>query len=123
MSPNTDTGGAYIGAKPARKKVLGVCRQLNELVATLPPFIRPEALVHQVNQVLRGWANYFCYGTYTSTFNIVNIHANRRVRQWLCRKSKIKGLGYRQYPDSYLERELGLLNLNRFRRRHSWAKP
>ncbi len=116
------TGGAYIGARPARKKVLGVCRQLNELVGRLPPFIRPEALVYQVNQVLRGWANYFCFGTYTSAFNLVNIHVNRRVRQWLCRKFEIKGLGYSQYPDSYLERELGLLNLTRFRRRYSWAK-
>ncbi len=52
----------------------------------------------------------------------MNIHVNRRVRQWLCRKFEIKGLGYSQYPDSYLERELGLLNLTRFRRRYSWAK-
>jgi hypothetical protein len=94
------TGGAYIGAQPARQKVLGVCHQLNELVGGLPPFIRPEALVYQVNQVLRGWANYFCFGTYTSALNIVNIHVNRRVRQSLCRQSKIKGLGYSQYPES-----------------------
>ncbi len=117
------TGGAYLGARPARKKVLGVCHRLNELVRKLPTFIRPEAMVYQVNQVLRGWANYFCYGTYTSAFSIVNIHVNRRVRQWLCRKFETKGLGYGQYPDSYLERTLGLLNLNRFRRRHPCAKP
>ena len=53
----------------ARKKVLGVCHRLNELVGKLPTFIRPEALVYQVNQVLRGWANYFCYGTYTPAFH------------------------------------------------------
>ena len=63
------TGGAYLGARPARKKVLGVCHRLNELVGRLPTFIRPEALVYQVNQVLRGWANYFCYGTYTPAFH------------------------------------------------------
>src|SRR5271166_2115046 len=68
------TGGAYIGARPAHKKVLGVCHRLNELVAKLPPFIRPEAMVYQVNQVLRGWANYFCYGTYTSAFHLVHQH-------------------------------------------------
>ena len=117
------TGNAYMGAKPARKKVLGVCRQLNELVGKLPPNIRPEALVYQVNQVLQGWANYFCYGTYTSTFKLVNIHACRRVRRWLRRKYELRGQGYREYPDNRLERELGLLNLNRFPRRYSWAKP
>lgn len=117
------TGGAYLGARPARKKVLGVCRQLNELVGRLPPFIPPEAMVYQVNPVLRGWANYFCYGTYTPAFRIVNIHVCRRVRQWLCRKHEKRGKGTSQYPDSYLERKLGLLNLNRLPRRHPWAKP
>ncbi len=116
------TGGAYLGARPARKKVLGVCRKLNELASRLPTFIRPEAMVYQVNQVLRGWANYFCYGTYTSAFNIVHQHVCRRVRRWLCRKFQVRGQGYKQYPDSYLESKLGLLNLTRFRRRHSWAK-
>jgi RNA-directed DNA polymerase len=117
------TGGAYLGARPARKKVLGVCRQLNELVRRLPTFIRPEALVYQLNQVLRGWANYFCYGTYTSAHKIVHTHVCRRVRRWLRRKFEGDGQGYRQYPDSHLERELGLLNIRKLPRRYSWAKP
>ena len=57
-----------IWERTCAKKVLGVCHRLNELVSKLPTFIRPEAMVYQVNQVLRGWANYFCYGTYTSAF-------------------------------------------------------
>jgi RNA-directed DNA polymerase len=117
------TGGAYLGARPAHKKVFGVCRQLNELVGKLPTFIGPEALVCQVNQVLRGWANYFCYGTYTPAFHDVHRHACRRVRRWLRRKLELDGQGVGQYPDSRLQREFGLLNLERFPRRHSWAKP
>ena len=116
------TGGAYLGARPARKKVLGVCRQLNELVGKLPTFIRPEAMVYQVNQVLRGWANYFCYGTYIAAFHVVQRHACRRVRRWLRRKFEGNGQGYGQYPDSYLEQELGLLNIRKLPRRYSWAK-
>jgi hypothetical protein len=43
-----------------------------------PPFFlrwstSPEALVYQVNQVLRGWANYFGYGTSTPAFHVVHI--------------------------------------------------
>ncbi len=116
------TGGAYLGARPSRKKIAGVCHRLNELVGKLPTFIRPEALVYQVNQVLRGWANYFCYGTYTAAFHVVHRHAYRRVRRWLRRKLELDGQGISQYPDSRLEREFGLLNLDRFPRRHSWAK-
>jgi hypothetical protein len=96
------TGGAYLGARPARKKVLGVCRRLNELVGKVPTFIRPEAMVYQVNQVSRGWANYFCYGTCSSAFKIVHLHVCRRVRRWLRRKFELDGQGYSQNPDSYL---------------------
>ena len=111
-----------ISARDRRKKVLGVCRQLNEFVRKLPTFIRLEALAYQVNQVLRGWANYFCFGTYTPAFHVVHRHAYRRVRRWLRRKLELDGQGVSQYPDRRLEREFGLLNLDRFPRRHSWAK-
>jgi len=117
------TGGAYMGARPARKKVLGVCHEINDLVSKLPTFIRPEALVYQVNQVLRGWANYFCYGTYSSAFHVVHLHACRRVRRWLRRRLEGNGQGYREYPEERLEREFGLLNIRKLPRRFSWAKP
>jgi RNA-directed DNA polymerase len=116
------TGGAYLGARPARKKVLGVCHAINALVSKLPTFIRPEALVYQVNQVLRGWANYFCYGTYSSAFHVVHLHACRRVRRWLRRRLEGDGQGYREYPEERLEREFGLLNIRKLPRRFSWAK-
>jgi hypothetical protein len=115
------TGGAYVGLRPAKKKVVAVCRRLTELTRRLPPYMRPEALVHQVNQVLRGWANYFNHGTYRSAFQSVHAHACRRVRRWLRRKYAFRGEGYRQYPDQRLMRELGLLNLTRYPRGDSWA--
>jgi len=36
------TGGACLGARPARKKVFGPCHQLDELVRRLPTSVRPE---------------------------------------------------------------------------------
>jgi group II intron reverse transcriptase/maturase len=105
------TGGRYMAVRPSRKKVQGVCRQLSELVGKLPPFIRPEALVYQVNQVLRGWANYFRYGTVSPAYRAVNQHAIQRVRRWLMRKFKVRGRGCSQFPDQHLRETLGLLDL------------
>ena len=115
--------GDLDGAIRLQMEEEAVCRQLNELVRKLPTFIRPEALVYQVNQVLRGWANYFCYGTYTPAFHAVHQHVCRRVRRWLRRKFELRGQGCSQYPESDLEREFGLLNIQKLPRRYSWAKP
>jgi hypothetical protein len=88
----------------------------------LPPFIPPEALVHQVNQRLRGWANYFSYGALSPAYRALQRHARHRVRQWLQRKFKVCGRGISRFPDEYLEGTLGLVNLTQLRGPYSSAK-
>jgi len=105
------TGGAYQGARPAKKKVQSACRRINEVAAGVPLFAREEALIYQVNIVLRGWANYFSYGTLGPAYRAVHRHAVHRVRQWLGRKFKIQGRGNDRFPDQHLTQRLGLLNL------------
>jgi hypothetical protein len=114
-------GHAYLGARPAKKKVLGICRELNEVARRVPYFVRPEALVYQLNQKIRGWANYFSFGTLTPAYHIVHRHAMHRVRRWLRRKFELPGLGYRQFSIDDLEATLGLLNPLKLPRRFSWA--
>ena len=116
------TGWAYQGVRPSRSKVQRVCHQINDLVQKLPPFIRPEALVHQVNQVLRGWTNYFCHGTVSQAYRAVHQHTIHRVRQWLQRKFKLRGRGIRHFPDAHLQHGLGLFNPTTLRSNFSHAK-
>lgn len=115
------SGKAYLGLCPAKKRVVGFCRELNELAARLPTFNRPEALVYQMNQRIRGWASYFSCGTRTWAYNRVRWHSCNRVRRWLRRKFHASGQGYCQFPDQHLEHVLGLLNPWRTSRRDSWA--
>ena len=116
------TGGSHLGACPSRKKVQQVCHEVNNRVRKLPLFIRPEAVVCQVNQILRGWTNYFSYGTVSPAYRAVQQHVTHRVRQGLQRKFKIRGRGYYHYPDAYLEHDLGLLNPTRLPGNFSHAK-
>ena len=115
------TGRPYIGVRPSRKKVLSVCRELNEVAHELATWHPPETLVYRMNQVIRGWANYFSYGTLTPAYRIVHQHACHRVRRWLRRKFPTPGRGTSPFPDSHLEATLGLLNPVKLPRRHSWA--
>jgi RNA-directed DNA polymerase len=116
------TGGAYFGARPSRKKVQQVCHEINDRVRKLPLFIRPEAVVCQVNQILRGWTNYFGYGAVSPAYRAVHQHASHRVRQWLQRKFAVSGRGYYHFTGTYLEETLGLLNPTRLHGNFSSAK-
>lgn len=115
------SGHAYQGVRPSRKKVQRVCHEINDLVRKLPTFARPEAVVHQVNQVLRGWTNYFSYGTVSPAYRAVHQHAVHRVRQWLQRKFKLRGRGISQFPDEHLQQVLGLFNPTTLRSNFSHA--
>ena len=70
-------------------------------------------MVGRLNRRLRGWAHYFNLGTVSRAYHAVNYHVTSRLRRWLCRKHKVRGPGYSQYPDIRLYQELGLYQLRR----------
>jgi group II intron reverse transcriptase/maturase len=107
------TGEAYLGAKPSRKKIQRLCREISEMTGRRRTLIPVEAQVIQINQKLRGWINYFRLGTVSRAYNVVNQHVTYRLRRWLCAKHKVRGPGYSRFPDRYLYRTLGLFKLQR----------
>jgi RNA-directed DNA polymerase len=109
------TGREYIGAWPSRKKVLRLCREISDQTSAQRGLLEPEELVGGLNRTLRGWANYFSYGTVSRTYRVVNYHAQMRVRQWLCRKHKVPGRGTVRYPLRYAFDTLGLIELRKRR--------
>jgi hypothetical protein len=115
-------GRAYISPAPAKKKILGVCRKLSEVTSRSTTWRSIGEEVAQLNQVLRGWGNYFRLGAVTGAWKVVQQHACRRLRWWLRRKRGEQG-GHQGYPDMQLYDKYGLLNLSRsLRRIFLWAK-
>ena len=68
-----------------------------------------------------GWANYFCHGPVSKPYRHITQHTRLRLRQWLCQKHKVRA-GFLRYPDEYLHRELGLVQLRLCDRNVPWAK-
>jgi group II intron reverse transcriptase/maturase len=118
---STQTGRAYLGTRPSRKKVLGLCREISEMTGRRWTLLDTADRVRRLNRMLVGWANYFCLGPVSKAYRIVDRHARHRLRQWLCAKHKTQGQGTSHFPDEYLEQTLGLIQLQSRTRNFPWA--
>ena len=107
------TGWAYIGVRPSAKALRKLNRTLSEQTSRSWLWLDVEEMVGKLNQVLRGWANYFSLGTVTAAYRKVTAHASGRLRQWLARKFKVRGRQWSRYGNQYLHATLGLLRLER----------
>src|SRR4051794_29844305 len=109
------TGRAFIGSRPSRKKVNRLCREISELTSGQWSKNVKE-LVADINRKLNGWANYFRLGQVNKAYGSVDYHVVRRLRQWLCKKHKVRMAGVSRFSVEYLYSELGLVRLRRIKR-------
>lgn len=116
------TGRAYIGTRPARKRVKRICEEISEATRRSTLRESAEAMVAGLNRQLRGWANYFCLGPVSPAYRAVDSHTRWRLRQWLGQKHQKVGAGTGAYPDEYLYEKLGLLRLEKRTANLPWAK-
>jgi len=66
-----------------------------------------------LNRSLRGWSNYFSYGTRRSAFRGVDRYVYERVRDFLARRHKVAGRGTKRFSCDVVYGERGLLRLER----------
>jgi RNA-directed DNA polymerase len=115
------TGRQYLTPTPAKKKVLKICNKISESTSSRTTWRDEAEQVQRLNQILRGWGNYFRLGYVTGAWQDVQQHACRRLRWWLRRKHGQSG-GHQGYPDMQLYEKYGLVNLRRtIRRIPLWA--
>jgi RNA-directed DNA polymerase len=100
-----------LGARPSRKKVDRLCREIGELTTRKKAGQDVGMQVGTINRKLKGWSNYFRLGTVSKAYRKVDSHVRHRVRQWLCAKFKVRGQGTTRFPDRHLYQKLGLYQL------------
>ncbi len=105
--------GAYIGNRPSKASVQGICRKVSEMTARQHGWKSMEVVVDDLNRALRGWANYFNLGQVSPAYSAVNRHTAKRLRQWLGRKHQTRAGKFVRYSEERLYDECGLLRLTR----------
>ena len=104
------TGRAFLGTRPSRKRVNRLCQEISVMTSG-PRLVDVQEPVAAINRKLTGWSNDFCLGQVSRAYGAVDYHVVRRLRQWLCRKHKVRGAGLSRFSAEYLYLELGLVRL------------
>src|SRR6202140_3889125 len=120
---STRTGRAYLGTVPAKKRVIRICEAISSETGRNRTQSDHKAVVKKLNQMMNGWANYFCLGPVSKAYQAVERHGRKRLRQWLCAKNKVSGSTTRRFSDEVLHDTYGLVRLTERTRSFSWAKP
>jgi RNA-directed DNA polymerase len=103
-------GHWYLGAAPAQKAVQRVKGRIRTILR--PGNQAPWTVVQQaLNRVLRGWANYFAYGTRWMAYRAVDHYVAERVRHFLRRRHKVPSRGTRRFPLARVFGEWGVFSL------------
>jgi RNA-directed DNA polymerase len=115
------SGKAYIGTKPAEKRVIRVCEKISQMTQRNTCWRETEELVGELNLVLKGWGNYFRLGSVSKAYRRVDGHARYRLRQWLNKKHEGKHSGQPRFSARYVREKLGLFSLSASRDNLPWA--
>ncbi len=115
---SSQTGRAYLGSIPARKRVRRICQAISNETRRSTTQQDPMTVVRKLNQMMTGWANYFCLGPVSKAYRAVDQQARRRLRWWLCHKHKVARPGTGRFPDECLNGAYGLVRLTE--RTHSF---
>jgi len=117
------TGRAYLGTVPSKKRVLRICEAISAETGRNKTLLDQAAVVTKLNRMMNGWANYFCLGPVSKAYRAVNRHARKRLRQWLCAKYDVTWPATKQFPEAALHDVMGLVRLLERTSSFPWAKP
>jgi RNA-directed DNA polymerase len=106
---NPRGGGRYLG-RASKKSVSRIKRKVGELLERWN--IAPCAKVCQkLNQQLRGWRQYFGWGSKSQAYRAVDEYVYDRVRNFLRRRHQVSSQGTRQFPSERVYGSLGVFRL------------
>jgi RNA-directed DNA polymerase len=103
-------GHEYLGASPSKKSISKLRQKVGDLL--VPWHVAPWTEVRdRLNRMLRGWSNYFGYGTRLMAYRAVDQYVYQGVRAFLRRRHKLASRGTIPYSDAVVFETLGVLRL------------
>jgi RNA-directed DNA polymerase len=106
------TGHRYLGTMPAKKAVKRVKGRIRRILrpGNQQPWV---AVKEELNRVVRGWGNYFRFGTRAKAYRAVDRYVAERTRYFLGRRHQVSSRGTRRYSAEHVFGALGVWSLQR----------
>src|SRR5512143_631956 len=105
-------GHWYLGASPSKKAVARIKEKVAELL--VPGNTGTwEEVRRRLNQILRGWASYFSYGTRADAYRAVRNYVYESVRHFLRRRHQVQSRGTSRFSQEAVFGDLGVLQVRR----------
>jgi group II intron reverse transcriptase/maturase len=108
---NPKTGKRYPLIVPSKKAIRHIKAEIKKLTCRTNCTLPKEVVVNKLNEVVRGWVNYFYYGNCSNCLLKLKGYLDERVRIYLRRKHRMKSRGYKAFPYRYLYEDLGLYKI------------
>jgi RNA-directed DNA polymerase len=105
--PSAKTGWWYPCTTPRPKKVIAVLRRVRDTLR-VSQHLPMQAVVANVNLIVRGWVNYFRVGNSSQAFLKVKDQVERKVRRFAAKKSKRSGFGWKRWSSDVVYGTWGL---------------
>ena len=102
---------------PSQKAERSIREKVRKITNPARP-IKVKQIIKELNPVIRGWVNYFRIANSSRKFSKIRLYGANKVRKFMRRRRNKSGYGYKDYPDDYLYKRLGLYRDYRL----SWMK-
>ena len=99
-SPRTSKSFPLI--RPSREALKSIRAEIKEKTKRSTLHLPRELTILRLNEVVRGWVQYFYFKHCTQDFSRLRRYLTERTRIYLRRKHGKKKKGYKEYPDQYL---------------------
>lgn len=100
----------YVYTFASAKSIANVRRKVKALTRRSTFSMVPGEVIHRINQILRGWANYFKHAVVKHVFNKLGWFARTRATRWLRDRHKgRKFMTWREFRRRYIVPQQGLV--------------
>jgi group II intron reverse transcriptase/maturase len=112
VKENPRTGKKFPLTIPSKKALRHIRMEIKNLTCRKNLALPREVVVNKLNEVVRGWANYFHYGNCSNDLMRLKGYLEERMRTYLRRKHKrSRACGYKDYPQCYMYKILRLYKI------------